>query len=191
MKVYPVLTTTRLTLTNLKVADIPKIVEYAGNKKVAQNTLNMPHPYFEKDAIFWLNMAHEGFRTQSKYIFGIRLNTTNELIGGMGLHLNQSFNRAELGYWIGEPFWNKGYASEAAAAILKFGFEVLKINKIFATHLIENPASGKVMIKNGMVQEGTLKDHVKKGDNYQTLHQYRLTKKEYEQLNKPIAKSAS
>lgn len=182
MNKYPTLKTERLTLTNPKVSDIPNIIQYAGNIKVAKNTLNMPHPYFEKDAIFWLNMAHTGFQNRDKYIFGIRLKTTNELIGGMGLHLMIPYNRAELGYWIAEPFWNKGYASEAAGEVLKFGFKTLNLNKIFATHLIENPASGKVMLKNGMIKEGTLKDHFKKDGKYRTVHQYRLTKEEYEQL---------
>jgi len=127
-------------------------------------------------------MANEGFQTKNKYIFGIRLKTTDELIGGMGLHIHKDFNRAVLGYWIGLPFWNKGYATEAASAILKFGFEVVEINKIFATHLVENPASGKVMIKNGMIKEGELKDHTKKGEVYQSVYQYRLTRAEYELL---------
>ena len=130
MNSYPNLTTERLTLSTPQVTDIPNIIQYAGNIKVAENTLNMPHPYYEKDAVFWLNMAHEGFKNQDKYIFGIRLKDTNTLIGGMGLHLETRFNRAELGYWIGEPFWNKGYASEAARVVLEFGFVTLKLNKI-------------------------------------------------------------
>ena len=131
-------------------------------------------PYHEEHAIFWLNMANEGFQTKSKYIFGIRLKTTDELIGGMGLHIHKDFNRAELGYWVGVPFWNKGYATEALSAILKFGFEQVELNKIFAVHTKDNPSSGKVMIKNGMIKEGELKDHIKKGGIYRSVNQYRF-----------------
>jgi len=184
MKNYPILKTNRLTLEQPRVSDIPNLIKYAGDKRVAATTQNMPHPYQEEHAIFWLNMANNGFQTQSKYIFGIRLKATDELIGGMGLHLHQGFNRAELGYWVGVPFWNKGYATEAAGAILKFGFEEIKINKIFATYLIENPASGKVMIKNGMIKEGELKEHFKKDGKYRSVIQYRLTKREYETMTK-------
>lgn len=183
MKNYPILKTSRLSLEQPRLADIPNLIKYAGHEKVAATTLNMPHPYQEEHAIFWLNMANDGFQSQSKYIFGIRLKATDELIGGMGLHLTPQYNRAELGYWIGVPFWNKGYATEATSAILKFGFETLKINKIFATHLVENPSSGKVMIKNGMIKEGELKEHIKKGEVYQSVFQYRLTKREYEAIN--------
>ncbi len=184
MKNYPILTTQRLTLEQPRITDIPNLIKYAGDGKVAATTQNMPHPYQAEDAVFWLNMANTGFLSQSKYIFGIRLKATDELIGGMGLHLTPEFNRAELGYWVGVPFWNKGYATEAAGAILKFGFEQLKLNKIYAVHLIGNGSSGKVMTKNGMIKEGELKEHYKKGDEYRSVYQYRLTKGEYESLQK-------
>lgn len=183
MKNYPILVTKRLILSRPKAADIPNIIQYAGHEKVAATTQNMPHPYAEEHAIFWLNMANDGFQNQSKYIFGIRLKATEELIGGIGLHLTSEFNRAELGYWIGVPFWNKGYATEAAGAILKFGFNQLKLNKIHAVYMKENPSSGRVMIKNGMIKEGELKEHYRKGDEYRTVIQYRLTQREYEQIN--------
>ena len=84
-----------------------------------------------------------------------------------------------MGYWLAEPYWNQGYTSEAAAALLQYGFNTLGLHKILATHLVENPASGKVMIKNGMIKEGELKDHAKKNGVYRSLIQYRLTKEEY------------
>ena len=182
MKEYPQLKTERLLLGKILASDIPKIVEYAGNIKIAQNTLNMPHPYAEKDAIFWLNLANEGFANKTKYIFGIRNLATNEFMGGIGIHVNARFNHGELGYWLAEPFWNNGYMSEAVKALLHFGFITLDLHKIFATHLVENPASGKVMIKNGMIKEAELKEHYKKGDEYKSVIQLRLTRKEYENI---------
>ncbi|MDZ7693856.1 MAG: GNAT family protein [Balneolaceae bacterium] len=80
---------------------------------------------------------------------------------------------------MGEPFWNNGYATEAIREVLIFGFDEINIHKILATHLLNNPASGKVMAKNGMVKEGELKDHIKKGDKYLSLIQYRLTRDEF------------
>ena len=105
-------------------------------------------------------------------------------MGGIGLRINKRFNRAELGFWLGEPFWNNGYITEAAGAALSFGFEKLGLNKIYATHLPKNPASGKVMQKNGMIREGTLVDHIKKGDQYLSVIQYRLTRAEYKEINR-------
>lgn len=182
MKTFPFLKTERLALNQLVAADIPKIVEYAGNPKIAQMTLNIPDPYAEKDAIFWLNMANQGFVNGSKYIFAIRQLGHKEFIGGIGLTLHPQFERAALGYWLAEPYWNRGYVTEAVGRVLAFGFNELKLNKIYATHLLENPASGKVMIKNGMIHEGILIDHMKKGNQYMSVNQYRLTKEEYHEL---------
>ena len=154
--------TNRLVLGRLSFKDIPKIIEYAGNKKVAESTLNIPHPYEEKDAIFWINSANKGMENKTQFTFGIRTKKEDEFIGGIGLKINIRFQRAELGYWIGEPFWNKGYATEAVEAILKFGFNDLNLNKIYATHLVENPASGKVMIKNGINCKNLLKANVRR-----------------------------
>lgn len=180
MNQFPILRTERLSLEKVRIADIPNVVTYAGHELVAATTLAMPHPYQEKDAIWWINFANEGFQNKNRYLFGIRLKETDAFMGGIGLHLNLHHNSAELGYWIAVPFWNKGYMTEALGAILKFGFDTLQLNKIHAVHFEENLSSGKVMIKNGMIQEGILKDHVKKGKTYKTAIQYRLTKAEYQ-----------
>jgi ribosomal-protein-alanine N-acetyltransferase len=182
VQLFPELSSQRLRLGELSANDIPTIVQYAGNPKIAATTLNLPHPYAEKDAIYWLNMAHQGFKQGHQHIFGIYLKETNEFIGGIGLHLNHSHKNAEVGYWIAEPFWNIGFCSEALRSVLEYGFNQLKLHKIYARHLIGNPASGKVMIKNGMILEGELIDHYKKGNEYRSVKQYRLTKKEYDRV---------
>ncbi len=182
MDKLPKLFTNRLVLDQLNSSDIPKIIEYAGNSKIAEMTLNIPHPYEEKDAIFWLNRAHQGLKDKTEYSFAVRLKSSEAFIGGIGLMVNNRFNLAEFGYWIAEPFWNNGYATEATRALLEFGFEELQLNKIHASHLIGNPASGRVMIKNRMIKEGELKDHVRKDDVYNSLIQYRLTRSEFSEL---------
>lgn len=180
MDKFPKIETDRLILGKLSFDDIPKIIEYAGNKKIAETTVNIPHPYEEKDAIFWIHSANQGFEKKSQFIFGIKIKTMNEFIGGIGLKIKKRFNLAELGYWIAKENWNKGYANEAVEAILKLGFNELRLNKICAYHLIENPASGKVMIRNGMIKEREMKAQNKKGNADKTLIKYRLTRTEYE-----------
>jgi len=184
MKTLPTIQTDRLTLGPLRAVDIPRIVEYADNPNIAKMLRNLPQPYAEKDAIFWINLSNQGLVNKTSYIFKVGLKENNEFIGGMGLHIKAPHNKAEVGYWIAEPFWGKGYATEALGALLKFGFEDLELNKIYAVHFIGNPASGKVMINNKMIQEGVLVDEEKKDDTYLTLLQYRLTKREYESLSR-------
>ena len=185
MEKFPEIETERLVLNELKFTDVPDIVTYASNKKIADFTLNIPHPYQEKDAIFWLNMAHQGFRNNTHMIFALRHKDTNNFIGGISLTITPAFNRAELGYWMSEPNWNKGYMSEAAKALVKFGFEEMNLNKVTSSHLLINPASGKVMQNSGMTHEGTLKEQVRKNGEYHTLVVYGITKSEYIQKNNP------
>ena len=175
------LQTERLLLNFLSYKDIPKIIEYAANPKIADNLLSLPFPYFEEDAIFLINSANQSLKTGEAYKFAIRIKKEDKLefIGVVGLLLDINHNKAELGYWIGEPFWNKGLMSEALGKIIEFGFETLQLNKIIANHFLHNPASGKIMIKNRMIKEAEIKDHFKKGDKYLDIIQYRLTKEEY------------
>lgn len=188
MKAFPSLVTDRLLLNQIKPVDIPLIVAYAGNMKIIQNTRTMPFPYYEEDAIAWINMANQGFRAKDNYMFAMRFKADESFMGGIGLTLDVAQNRAELGYWLAEKFWGKGYTTEAVKAILQFGFEELNLNKIIAVYLTTNAASGKVMIKNNMVKEAELKDHdLKRGSTlerpeYVSLIQYRMLKNEYEKI---------
>ena len=96
-------------------------------------------------------------------------------MGAIGLH-DREDDKAELGYWIGIPYWDKGYVTEAAKAIIDFGLNELKLNKIFATHFIHNPASGRIMEKIGMEQEAVLIKEIKKDGEYFDLVRYCILK---------------
>lgn len=177
--VFPELSTQRLRLGKIRVSDIPTIVTYANNRNIADNTLNLPNPYHEENAVFWMNMQIQGFQKKQNYIFAIFIKETDKFIGGIGLHIDANHNKAEMGYWIGEPNWNNGFASEAGKEILKYGFKVLELNKIYATHFLQNKASEKVLKKIGMQKEATLKQHYNKNGTYIHVGQYCLLQSEY------------
>jgi [ribosomal protein S5]-alanine N-acetyltransferase len=85
------------------------------------------------------------------------------LIGSAGLRdIDPEHSQAELGFWIGREWWGHGYAREAAAAVIRFGFESLGLNRIYAHHMRRNPASGRVLKAAGMQQEGVLRQRVRK-----------------------------
>jgi [ribosomal protein S5]-alanine N-acetyltransferase len=84
-----------------------------------------------------------------------------------------------LGYWIGKDFWNKGYGTEAACAVLKYGFKVMGLHRIHAHHFGSNPASGKIMQKLGMTYEGTKRQHIKKWDKFEDAVVYGILKNEF------------
>jgi ribosomal-protein-alanine N-acetyltransferase len=184
MNDFPELTTAKLTLRKIKPEDLSSLLKHCNNEKISDQILNIPYPYKEEDAIFRMNFVLQGFKNKERYVFAITLKGNDELIGEIGLHLDKNNDSAQFGYWLGEPFWGKGIATEALGVILKFGFETLHLNKIYATHYPDNIASGKIMLNNKMIKEAELKEHYKVLSLYRDVIQYRLTKKEYEELNK-------
>lgn len=154
MVVFPLLHTPRLKLRKLQVEDLPSLVKYANNKLISDRILNIPHPYQEPDAVFRLSYVVKGFKDKSRFVFAIVRKDSEELIGEVSLHLDANSLGAQLGYWVGEPFWGQGFASEAIGAVLDFGFERLDRQLIYATVDEDNPASARVLEKQGMVNNG-------------------------------------
>lgn len=154
MEVFPELYTRRLKLRKLGVEDIPALVKYANNKKISDQIINIPFPYHEADAIMRLSYVVQGFKNKTRFVFAITLRETEEVIGEASLHLENDRSVSQLGYWVGEPFWNRGIGSEAVAAIVKFGFENLGLRLICATCHAANTASARVLLKNGMARHG-------------------------------------
>jgi len=106
-----------------------------------------------------------------------------QLIGAIGLTIDRELDKAELGYWVGKPFWGNGYATEAARLIVDYGFNQLHLNRICAKHFVRNPASGRVMQKIGMVHEGTARQDTIKWGAYEDLHLYGLLKSEWQPID--------
>ncbi len=94
--------------------------------------------------------------------------------------LNDMFHSAELGYCLGHEYWGNGYATEALERIIKFFFEEVGVNRITAEHIDENPASGRVMQKAGMIYETVAKEEIYYNDKYYDSVHYRILKSEYE-----------
>ncbi len=180
MKERPTIETERLILRPFTLTDAPDVQCLAGARDIASTTLNIPHPYEDGMAEQWIGTHQEKYEKGEGLILAIVLRSDQSLIGSIGLNIDQQHENAELGYWIGKPYWNKGYCTEAAEAVVRYGFEVLGLNRIHASHLKRNPASGRVMQKIGMTYEGCLRQHVKKWDIFEDLEKYGLLKGDYE-----------
>jgi RimJ/RimL family protein N-acetyltransferase len=172
----PTLRTQRLVLRPFEIADAPRVRELAGAREVARNTILIPHPYPDGAAEEWIS-AHEKRIEEGDFSFAI---DDGELVGAIGLHMKRDYERAEIGYWLGVPFWGRGYATEAVAAVIRYGFEELKLNRIYAGYFSRNAASGRVMEKNGMKYEGSLRQHVKKWDEFVDVIYYGILRSEWE-----------
>jgi ribosomal-protein-alanine N-acetyltransferase len=175
----PTLPTTRLWLRPYALADVPDLVRLAGAREIAATTLRIPHPYREQDAVDFVAACQPDADAGQSVRFAITLRDTGVLCGGAGLRLELDHHRAELGYWLGVPYWGHGYATEAAQAVLRYGFDTLGLHRIYAQHVLENPASGRVLNKIGMRREGCLRHHICKWDQFQDLEVYGLLKAEF------------
>ncbi len=147
------LRTERLLMRKYSSEDIPSLVRLLNAQEVAATTLRIPHPYTENDAQALLK------GTESPAKFGMFEIATGQHVGGIGLSVDEQHKRAELGYWVGVPYWGRGYATEAAREMLRHGFEDLGLNRIFAGVFGGNHTSANVLRKIGMKHEGTLRQH--------------------------------
>lgn len=161
------LTTERLRLRPFELTDAPAVERLAGEREIAAGTLTVPHPYPRGAAEAWI-AAHAERRARGDcVIFAVVERAPgadadapgDSLRGAIGLDLDDAHRRAELGYWIGRPFWGRGLATEAARAVLDHGFGTLGLHRIHAAYFAHNARSGRVLEKLGMRREGTLREH--------------------------------
>src|SRR5512147_2131050 len=150
-------TTKRLLLRAYREEDIPTLARLLGAREVAATTLRIAHPYTEDDARAFL----EGLASPAAKV-GMFEMASGNLVGGIGLNVEDLHRRAELGYWVGVPYWGRGYATEGAREMLRHGFEDLNLNRIYAGVFAGNPASERVLRKIGMKHEGTARQHFQK-----------------------------
>ncbi len=175
MKQRPTLHTERLTLRPFDMSDAPAVHQFAGAYEVALNTLVIPHPYPDGAAEEWIGKQQSEFDENRIIHFAV---DDGQLAGAMALVMKGD-GIAEIGYWIGMPFWGRGYASEAAREVVRYGFEERDLVRIFAMHYGRNPASGRVLQKAGMTYEGTLRRHLKKWEEYVDLVCYGVLREEW------------
>ncbi len=181
----PFLATERLILRPLTLEDAPVVQQLAGKKEIADTTISIPHPYSEQQAKDWIT-AHVEARAQNKgIVFGVELTRINQLIGTIGLReIDQEHLQAEMGFWIGTDWWGNGYATEAAKRVIRYGFEERGLNRIYAHHMVRNPASGRVLEKSGMRREGLLRQRVRKWGKFEDVVILAIVRKDWENAKK-------
>jgi [ribosomal protein S5]-alanine N-acetyltransferase len=159
-----------------KESDISELVPLIGTREVAATTLRIAHPYTDQDARVFLELAKD----PEKIWLAITLRSDGRQLGGIGLRVDQRHQHAELGYWLGVPYWGQGYATEAAREMLRHGFETLQLHRIFASHFKHNPASGTILKKIGMRYEGCQREHLRKWDEFVDSELYGILRREWD-----------
>jgi len=164
------LVTERLVLRALVPSDAPELARLLNDRSISATTLAIPFPYTRKDAVEWIG-RQDMDRKQGKTLnLAITLRADGRLAGGVGLSsVSAEHSRAELGYWVAKEFWARGYCTEACRALLSYAFRTLGLQRVYASHFPNNPASGRVMEKLGMKREGYLRRHVRRRGRYVDL----------------------
>jgi RimJ/RimL family protein N-acetyltransferase len=157
----PTLHGERCTLRPWNAGDIPELPRLADNRRVARNLTHLfPHPYSINDAVAWVALN----TSATPRLFAFAIEVEGKLAGGCGVSpFDGVFHRtAEIGYWLGEPFWGKGIATDATRAAVAWAFEDRKFARLEAGVFEWNPASMRVLEKNGFRREGVVRKSVEK-----------------------------
>jgi [ribosomal protein S5]-alanine N-acetyltransferase len=175
----PVLRTPRLVLRPFTFDDASAVHILAGAAEVADTTLHIPHPYPAEAAEQWIVTHEIAWEDGMGATYAVTDAATDTLAGAVTLVIAPQHSRADLGYWFGVPFWNRGYCTEAARAVVDLAFRTLGLYRVQAHHLTRNPASGRVMQKLGMKLEGINRDVIRKNDRFEDLAMYGILAAEW------------
>ncbi|GGG68230.1 GNAT family N-acetyltransferase [Paenibacillus radicis (ex Gao et al. 2016)] len=177
-----VIETERLRLREFITKDSEAIHEYASNPLVVKHMLWGPNSIDETQSYLNTVIEMQEKTPRQGFELAVILKESGQLIGGSGIHI-YSPGIGELGYCFQDHHWGRGFASEAASALLSFGFGELKLHRIFATCRPDNIGSAKVMQKIGMRYEGHLREHMwhNKDNRWVDSHQYSILEQDYKQ----------
>jgi ribosomal-protein-alanine N-acetyltransferase len=165
-----IIRTERLLLRAPAIADAARISLLAGDFEVASMTGTIPHPYSEEMAADWIRSHQDG---EEGVAFAIDLG--GDLIGCVGYRAYDAVH-AEMGYWLGKPYWGFGFATEAARALIRHVFQTEGFDYLTCGHFRENPASARVIAKLGFEPSGeVLRDCAARGNKSRCVT-YRLTR---------------
>jgi ribosomal-protein-alanine N-acetyltransferase len=182
MEPFPKLGTERLVLREFTPEDAPELRRIAQAREVARTMLRHPHPYEAGTAEEWIAGLRPMFEGGLGTTFAAVLREVGTLLGAVSLYTRALDGTAVLGedgtgllgFWIGVPYWNKGYATEAVAGVVRHGFEERGLLRIRANHFGSNAASGRVLRKVGMSHVGTCPNYYEKWGNAEDREEYVL-----------------
>lgn len=162
----PKIETDRLTLRRLEHIDAQSVFDHwISDERVTDNRVNAAHKSIS-ETVERVARIVSGYEKKEFCYWGIELKATGELIGEIDLYdFDSTTDNCEVSYSIGYKWWNQGFGTEALRAVVDYGFRNMNIHKISAAHNTDNPASGKIMSKVGMIQEGIIRHMIRNSKN--------------------------
>lgn len=176
----PVLETPRLFLRPMTMRDAADIYDYSRDKEVARHVLWDAHRSLA-DSREYLRFMLRQYRDGRPSSYGIVLKTTGRLVGTIGfMWLSEENSTVEVGYSLARSQWGKGLTTEALHALIDMTFTYLRVHRIEAQHDLANPASGRVMLKCGMRQEGVLRGRIYNKGKFVDVALYAILREDWE-----------
>lgn len=155
----PTLDTARLRLRPFRSDDAGAVHRHLAEWEVASTTAGVPHPYPPGAAEAWIAALPARHEAGEVVALAVTRRDDGVLVGAVELRPGRGGHRAELGYWTGRAHWHRGYAAEAAGALVEWGFGEMGLHRVHAGCMARNPASSAVLRRIGMRYEGTLRRH--------------------------------
>lgn len=167
-----------IKLRNWEIEDAQLVVKYANNKNVSKYLRDVfPFPYTLDDAKSYIRYC-SGADKSKNILFAIDIE--GKAVGAIGLTIQNDVNRkcAELGFWLGESFWNNGVMTRAVKEMCQMGFRLYDIERIYAEVFDDNTASKSVLEKCGFTMDGVMRNSIFKDGKLQNACIYSILKKE-------------
>jgi len=176
--------TPRLRLRPLAPADAPALQRAAAAGAIADTMISVPHPYPPGEAARFIAHCQVEREAGRGLAFAIEGRAEGELIGFIEVRaIEPEHAQAELSFWLIEACWGLGYMSEAVRAAVGYAFTTLGLNRLYAHHMTRNPASGRVLERNGFQREGVLRQRVRKWGSYEDVALWALLREDWRGAN--------
>jgi ribosomal-protein-alanine N-acetyltransferase len=169
----------QIHLSEIQPSDQAACVEHLKEKEIYDRTLRIPYPYTEGDFQEWLKTVENTTQQQGRPVHWAIRNKEDCLIGGCGFDgLQVGKSRAEIGYWLAKPYWGRGIMTAVVRKACEFAVAEFGLAKIVAHVFASNTPSARVLEKCGFVQEGYLRKHYLKDNQFFDARLYALLKEE-------------
>ena len=175
-----VLKTPQLRLRPLKLSDVPAIQKAASKRPISDTMISIPHPYPDGEAERYLVRQQAEQKAGLSYAFAIEQHAKAGFCGLVELRdIDREHSQGELSFWLAVDAWGRGYMSEVVQKVVHYGFETCGLNRLYAYHMERNPASGRVLEKNGFRQEGLLRQRVQKWGQFEDVALWAILRQEW------------
>ena len=166
----PILDTARLRLHPVEMSDAPSIQKFASAREIADTMISIPHPYPDGEAERYVARQQAEQKEGHAVAFTIRLKTNGSFCGLVEVRaIDREHLTGELSFWLAVEAWGHGYMSETIPAVVEYGVEELGLNRLYAFHMLRNPACARLLEKNGFKQEGLLRQCVRKWGQFEDV----------------------